>query len=253
MLASVPFDLQVHDTYFVVAHFHYVLIGGAVFPLFGAFYYWFPKITGRHAERAARAAGTSGCSSSASTSPSSRCTTRAHGHAAAGLHLPGRDGLGRPQPARHARRAVLIARASRCSSCNVVCERCAAAHRPATTRGTPARWSGRPARRRRRYNFEHIPVVTGREPLWAERGSLPVVRACSIDEPRVLITAWSKPSPTSARLARAPIWPLLAALAVAAAFLGSIFTPWAVVGAPCRCRHAGRLVLAQGPRRRTQR
>jgi cytochrome c oxidase subunit 1 len=47
MIASVPFDLQVHDTFFIVAHFHYVLIGGAVFPLFGAFYYWFPKITGR--------------------------------------------------------------------------------------------------------------------------------------------------------------------------------------------------------------
>lgn len=47
MLASVPFDTQVHDTYFVVAHFHYVLIGGAVFPLFGGLYYWFPKITGR--------------------------------------------------------------------------------------------------------------------------------------------------------------------------------------------------------------
>src|SRR5215211_5989080 len=47
MVASVPLDSQVHDTYFVVAHFHYVLIGGAVFPLVGAVYYWFPKITGR--------------------------------------------------------------------------------------------------------------------------------------------------------------------------------------------------------------
>src|SRR4030088_1397391 len=47
MVASVPFDTQVHDTYFVVAHFHYVLIGGAVFPLLGAIYYWFPKMTGR--------------------------------------------------------------------------------------------------------------------------------------------------------------------------------------------------------------
>jgi len=47
ILGSVPLDLQTHDTYFVVAHLHYVLIGGALFPLFGAVFYWFPKLTGR--------------------------------------------------------------------------------------------------------------------------------------------------------------------------------------------------------------
>jgi cytochrome c oxidase subunit 1 len=47
MLAVTPFDWQVTDSYFVVAHFHYVLLGGLIFTLFGAIYYWFPKATGR--------------------------------------------------------------------------------------------------------------------------------------------------------------------------------------------------------------
>jgi len=46
MVAAIPFDWQVHDTYFVVAHFHYVLIGGMVFPVFAALYYWLPLANG---------------------------------------------------------------------------------------------------------------------------------------------------------------------------------------------------------------
>jgi cytochrome c oxidase subunit 1 len=47
MQASAPFDWQLSLSYFVVAHFHYVIVGGIIFALFAAFYYWYPKITGR--------------------------------------------------------------------------------------------------------------------------------------------------------------------------------------------------------------
>jgi cytochrome c oxidase subunit I len=47
MLATAPFDWQLGNSYFVVAHFHYVIVGGILFSIFGAFYYWFPKMTGR--------------------------------------------------------------------------------------------------------------------------------------------------------------------------------------------------------------
>lgn len=47
MLSVAPFDWQLHNSYFVVAHFHYVIVGGILFCLFAAFYYWFPKMTGR--------------------------------------------------------------------------------------------------------------------------------------------------------------------------------------------------------------
>jgi cytochrome c oxidase subunit 1/cytochrome c oxidase subunit I+III len=47
MFAAIPFDQAVTDTYFVVAHFHFIIFGAAVFPILGGFYYWFPKVTGR--------------------------------------------------------------------------------------------------------------------------------------------------------------------------------------------------------------
>ncbi len=47
MFAAIPFDQQATDTYFVVAHFHFVIFGAAMFPLLGGMYYWFPKVTGR--------------------------------------------------------------------------------------------------------------------------------------------------------------------------------------------------------------
>jgi len=47
MLSVAPFNWQLTDSYFVVAHFHFVLVGSLLFTIFGAIYYWFPKVTGR--------------------------------------------------------------------------------------------------------------------------------------------------------------------------------------------------------------
>lgn len=47
MVAAVPFDQAQHDSYFIIAHFHYIMVGGLIFPPFGAMYYWLPKMTGK--------------------------------------------------------------------------------------------------------------------------------------------------------------------------------------------------------------
>ena len=55
MLGAAPFDFQLSDTYFVVGHFHWVLIGGTLFGTFAGIHYWYPKVTGRMlSERLAR-------------------------------------------------------------------------------------------------------------------------------------------------------------------------------------------------------
>jgi len=46
-MASTPVDIFIHDTYYIVAHIHYVVFGGSVFGIFAAIYYWFPKMFGR--------------------------------------------------------------------------------------------------------------------------------------------------------------------------------------------------------------
>jgi cytochrome c oxidase subunit 1 len=47
-MANSPVDIHIHDTYYIVAHIHYVVFGGSVFALFGAIFYWFPKMFARH-------------------------------------------------------------------------------------------------------------------------------------------------------------------------------------------------------------
>jgi heme/copper-type cytochrome/quinol oxidase subunit 1 len=228
MLASVPIDAQVHDSYFVVAHFHYVLIGGAVFPLLGAVYYWFPKITGRllgehlgqwHFGLAfigfnlaffpMHILGLAGMPRRIYTYP------EASGWG--GLNLLSSIG------------GVLFAISFVLLAVNIF--RSLSAGRPAGDNPWDApslEWatSSPPPP----HNFDRIPLVTGRYPLWQERDSLPVASGLALDTREVVLTTVAEgrvdllvPSP------RPSIWPAIAALAVGATFLGSIFSGWALV------------------------
>jgi cytochrome c oxidase subunit I+III len=89
MLASVSLDTQVHDTYFVVAHLHYVLIGGAVFPLFGALLLLVPQVHRPHDGRAPGQAGVLADVHRLQRGLLPDAPARPAGHAAARLHLPG--------------------------------------------------------------------------------------------------------------------------------------------------------------------
>ena len=101
MVAAVPYDWQVHDTYFVVAHFHYVLIGGMVFPIFAALYYWTPLVTGRMLSRAARALGLLAHVHRLQRRLPADARHRPARHAAAHLHLLRRSRLELAEPRHH--------------------------------------------------------------------------------------------------------------------------------------------------------
>jgi cytochrome c oxidase subunit I+III len=229
MLSSIPLDLQVHDTFFVVAHFHYVLIGGAVFPLLGGIYYWFPKITGRMPnERLGRIGfwivflgfqvaffpmhilGLMGMPRRVYTYPA--------GMGWDGLNLLSTIG------------AVTLASGVALYFINLM----VSARRGPLAGANPwdagtlewATTSPPPS-----YNFAYPPVVEGREPLWeAGEGGLTVMDGLKSDIREVLVTTSVEATPDIREGSPEPsIWPLLAAIATTVLFIGSIFNEWMIV------------------------
>jgi cytochrome c oxidase subunit I+III len=231
MIASVAFDQQVHDTFFIVAHFHYVLIGGAVFPLFGAFYYWFPKATGRMLdERLGRwnfwlffigmnltffpmhQLGLAGMPRRVYTYLAETGWGELNLLASLGAAMIAVSVL------------VFLANVARSLRQGL-----RAGDNPwdAPTLEWAAASPPRP------YNFPFIPVVDGREPLWTRPGELPVVAGLRTDVREVLVTTLLDAEPDSRHRHPNPtIWPFLTAVATAVTFIVLIFTPWgAVIGA----------------------
>jgi cytochrome c oxidase subunit 1 len=228
MIASVPLDLQLHDTYFIVAHFHYVLIGGAVFPLLGAITYWYPKMTGRMmSEKLGKTgfwmvfvgfqlaffpmhiSGINGMARRVYTYP-----------AGMGLEIPNLiSSLG----------GVVVTLSFLLFFINMaVSARRGAIAGPNPWDAPGLEWatpSPPPS-----YNFPHIPVATSRTPLWDAGEKLPVVTGLRVDDKETLLTTVFAAQPDVREPVPEPsIWPLIAAAVATIVFICSIFSPWAVL------------------------
>ncbi|WP_192243075.1 cytochrome c oxidase subunit I [Mesorhizobium silamurunense] len=228
MVASVPFDTQVHDTYFVVAHFHYVLVGGAVFPLLGAIYYWFPKLTGRMMSE-----------------PLGRWV---FGLIFAGfnltffpMHVLGLRGMPRRvytyQPEMPwsglnmfiSLSAIILAagfllffidalRSARSGPIASGNPWGATTLEWATTSPPPS------------YNFARLPAVSSLEPVSDQSDALAVASGLRVDRRELLVSSVVEALPQARESSSGDsIWPLWAALATTVTLIWSIFTPWAVV------------------------
>jgi cytochrome c oxidase subunit I+III len=228
MIASVQFDVQVHDTYFIVAHFHYVILGGVVFPLFAGLYYWWPKFTGRVLDE--------------------RLGKLHFWLMLIGvnvtffpMHILGLHGMPRrvytylpetgwgPLNSLESGGAVLIVLGVAIFLVNA-----ARSLREPRFAG-PNPWSSPtlewatpsppPS-----YGFLHIPIVQRRDPLWATTVEQPVVTGLRKDRREVLVTTLFDAMPDHRfKSPEDSIWPLIMALVVAFVFIGSIFSPWCVL------------------------
>jgi cytochrome c oxidase subunit 1 len=228
MVASVPFDTQVHDTYFVVAHFHYVLIGGAVFPLLGAVYYWFPKMTGRMM--------------------SERLGKWAFWLIVIGfnltffpMHILGLQGMPRRvytyQPDMPwfglnmfvSLSAIILVAGFLVFFIDAIRSARTGPVAPDNPWDAPTlEWSTSsppPS-----FNFVRIPVVSGPNPLWEQPDIMPVASGLRTDRRELLVTTLTKAIPQAREASpRNSIWPLWTAIATSVMLIWSIFTPWAVV------------------------